>query len=162
MNDEPLAQIEREVLGWGLQEEGRRRSWWDRRHRLQIRRPRDRRTPDRARPRRRPRRLPVPQRGQGRVDPLRTGDPSSRVPEQPDDGELQDRKRRRCTRSPGTLPHELRAKEGTKRADGEGRLTITQPSKSPPRSSACPGPYITNRRVVDGDESGVAGGVRWA
>jgi hypothetical protein len=119
MNDELLAQIEREILGWSLQEEGRGRSWWDRRHRLQVRRSRDRRSPDRARPRRRTRRLPVPQRGQGRVDPHRAGDPSSRVSGQPDDGELQNPELRRCGRSPGAVPYELRAQEATKRSGVE-------------------------------------------
>jgi hypothetical protein len=37
-------------------------------------------------------------------------DPSSRVSEQPDDGELPDPERGGRGRSPGTVPHELRAK----------------------------------------------------
>jgi len=37
MDDEPLAQVEREILGWSLQEEGWGRSRWDRRYRLQVR-----------------------------------------------------------------------------------------------------------------------------
>ena len=57
MNDELLAQIEREVLGMARRPEGegRIRPRRGRRHRLQVRP-----EADRARPRRRTRRLPVP------------------------------------------------------------------------------------------------------
>ena len=108
MNDELLARIEREVLGWdgvfkkrdehgpgGIGVTGYR--YGDP----------ESGGPQIGHPRRRP---PTsgPQRGQGRVDPHREGDPSSRVSGQPDDGELQGQKRGRCGRSPGAVPHELR------------------------------------------------------
>ena len=89
MNDEPLVQIEREVLGWdGVFKRGTRTVLVGSASPATGTETPRRRTPDRARPRRRPRRLPVPQRRKGRVDPLRAGDRSSRLSQQPDDGKL--------------------------------------------------------------------------
>src|SRR5918995_3509584 len=85
--------------------EGRIRPWRGRRHPLQVRP-----AAYRARPRRRTRRLPVPQRGPRRADPVRAGDTPPRLPGQPHDGELPDPDPRRRAGGHRALPHGLRAR----------------------------------------------------